>query len=372
MKKKSAIIILYINFILWEFIICLRRWDENISLKRMIFIAISAFAVYILYVITILNGLSISYSLCFKKYSTCPKAIYIYPFILVKDSKLRIIINFNILDMIIDFFPQSDISKITDEKEMDSLICKYRRCLKFSYLAEILFQVLLCIAFLAFREWLVSICIVLMIILTIVYEDINSLSFHGKKVKIKNIDKGQGEVYIAYSTIAYNHNNFTVYDIFINGFNNDNNMEYYNIKVLQDIFMLKANGVNIKLNQKVDNFLYQKVYMRDYSYNNIIISTEIFDLLKIIMCYAIVNDDNTVLQKVNNQLDLMSKRTSGPMQELIDWYRCIADLKIIMNQDNVILKNTVIRKNMLFYRFNNYKCLYLQIISKVNNLCSKK
>lgn len=292
-----------------------------------------------------------------------PVTVQIYP-------KFKLIISINPLNYVEEFYPAKLMNNLDSSLLLQQLEKMYKRTLYSGVVSKLIISFIALIILLLFQQYVYIPALLLYTYTMFEMDRLQTQGFHGDFSKLKTVKNGLGFFYFVEKAILYN-KSFYIYEEFQKKISNlyweHPELRFKTIRILQHIYLLNTLNKSIPVNRDVLELISKEVLEDDAVNLFSKVGQEQFDLLKVLLCYSLINNDDLLVQ-VNQKISQLSIKWSGIIRYTISWYVKIGRHKTITKQTKLI-KNTVIRHSMVLSKFTNYYTIIKNIEDKIYEIC---
>lgn len=301
--------------------------------------------------------------------------ILCYPFIFGANRKKPIQIFWNFFYMAEVLYPkklviktaqeydESKISEISKKAQMSGLIAQICTCV-----------ITFCILAAMKKNFIALAFFVLgMAFLVLAFNDTET--YQGIVTIRKYVEKGYLSIYLARQVILYENGEHAVYEKFEDKISKEipPNLLKTCMETTRHMYMIKCENPDFRfLQENIVEIVEKKFLIHNMEdFQNLEYSAEGFDLLKVYLCYAILNNETSSYRVALHILEKLSEKERRNTLIHFDtfyWYYYMAKNYKMLKQK--FFKNKVLRPNNFFINFENYKRNYDNISLRMNILCN--
>lgn len=323
----------------------------------------------------LLNMLYISFA-CVSKFfvwlsqGQSPSIFMFFPVIIQMYPKFKIILSFNPLNYLEEYYPAKWMNSLNSSDSLKQLEEKYKKTLTSGILTKVILSIIGVIVCLLLRQYDLIIFFILFAYAMYEMDKLQLQSIHGDLTKLKYVKNGFGYFYFAEKAILYDKSLY-LYEEFqkhlLNMYTEHPELQYKSIKIIQHIYLLNILNKSVPESKGLTELISKEVLDDDAVYLASKVGQEQLDLLKVLLCYSMINNDD-LLSRVNQKMMQLSTDWHGTIQNRISWYVQIGRHRTIPKQTTFI-KNTVIRRSMRLTYFTNYDKIVKNIEDKMHEIC---
>lgn len=255
------------------------------------------------------------------------------------------------------------VGEVCKKAQMNGLIAQISTCVIAAFVC------------LVWNKYFIALAFIVLGIAFVVLAFGDTKTYQGVFAMRKYMEKGYLPVYLARQLIFYDNEYHPIYEKFENKILEEipsNILKKY-METTKHMYMIKCENSKFDFREKEvakvveEKFLLHK--MEDFQ--NLEYGSEGFELLKVYLCYAMLNNDTMSYRLAMNILERLceqERRNTLFHFDTFHWYYYMGKNYKMLKQQ--FLKNKVIRPDGFFCNFQNYKSNCDSISFRMNILCN--
>lgn len=279
-----------------------------------------------------------------------------------------------------NIYPSDFIEAASDNYNEKNISDIMIRCEVWWIFSQIMVLCAVSIFFVIFNFFYLLPAVVVVILPLCIFNCLNTEVYHGSLIRISNIKKGNLIYYLAINAITSSTRLIPLYKIAESRMCDDicktYSFTYLKIRTLSHIYMLKTLEINIDYEILISTeALVNKLLDENKVKFNSAVGSEIWEFMKMYMCYSMACDKQESLEMVLGVMDRLFDRYHplsfgsltkiNAIRELIQWYINVGRYKIIGNGS----RNNVIRIDAFMRKFPTYQQAAECVVGKIENIC---